>query len=592
MRYISDQPTIHDALGFNDYRQALTEILLCGETPLVVGIYGRWGSGKTSLLKMLREDVQKKRGQACRKGKREIRTVWFTAWKYQRQEALWRAFILRVLDALYPREKTDDVSIPWEKRKRVDPKELEGADKEFVEKLLRLEASLYAPVEWTEQGRIQVNLRELAKEGSKVVAQVALNMLPGVAALKSVTQTLGTLLGDQSLDLEDLVDIFQRETRVQRMAQMTSMEQFERAFQEVLRESLGEDGRLLIFIDDLDRCLPEKAIEILEAIKLFLNVEGTVFVLGLDKDIIRQGIEIHYCQNRANCEKTPIHGDDYLEKIVQIPFHIPPLEQRFTAHYVDVLLNPKSSKRFKPITWRTIKKLRQIPRELQLILAEGIVPNPRQIKRVLNTFHLLQTVALIRDQRLPAQVPIPPPLLAKVVILQVQYPEFFNIWMRHPDVRWIQDLERGLEQDPPMPPSEAKEAWKQLSIDRRSALLRLFRFQLGDGTSTRFQKQKEHVLERLRTLISPLAVTEGILTTFDKFSQALQEGEEAELLQAAINLWRWRSPWVLEEAKNLLKYQSSRVDPVVVHITTLALNAQNIETLVQRLLDAVRSDDA
>ena len=62
------------------------------------------------------------------------------------------------------------------------------------------------------------------------------------------------------------------------------MEQFETTFKEAI-EAMSPDksGRLIVFVDDLDRCLPEKAIEVLEAIKLFLEVPGVVFVLGMDQ---------------------------------------------------------------------------------------------------------------------------------------------------------------------------------------------------------------------------------------------------------------------------------------------------------------------
>ena len=55
-------------------------------------------------------------------------------------------------------------------------------------------------------------------------------------------------------------------------------------------EYVGKDGRLVVFIDDLDRCIPEKAIDILETIKLFLNVPQTVFLIGTDKKVIENGI--------------------------------------------------------------------------------------------------------------------------------------------------------------------------------------------------------------------------------------------------------------------------------------------------------------
>ena len=93
----NDYYTLTDHLKFEDFRPTLGDIILHADTPLTIGVFGPWGSGKTSLLRMLRQDVEAATGA-------KVRTAWVTAWKYDRQEALWRAFILRVLDALYPRE--------------------------------------------------------------------------------------------------------------------------------------------------------------------------------------------------------------------------------------------------------------------------------------------------------------------------------------------------------------------------------------------------------------------------------------------------------------------------------------------------------
>jgi len=79
--YLSDYWTLRDDLYFSDFRQALLTILTQAQTPLTVGVFGPWGSGKTSLLPMLKKDVEDK-------GLRSIRPVWFTAWKYDRHEAL------------------------------------------------------------------------------------------------------------------------------------------------------------------------------------------------------------------------------------------------------------------------------------------------------------------------------------------------------------------------------------------------------------------------------------------------------------------------------------------------------------------------
>ena len=79
--YLTDAATKSDALGFSDFQPALVKILTTAQTPLTVGIFGPWGSGKTSLLQMIQEELDEKFGD-------RVETVWFTAWKYDRHEAL------------------------------------------------------------------------------------------------------------------------------------------------------------------------------------------------------------------------------------------------------------------------------------------------------------------------------------------------------------------------------------------------------------------------------------------------------------------------------------------------------------------------
>ena len=75
--------------------------------------------------------------------------------------------------------------------------------------------------------------------------------------------------------------------------------------------------KLVIFIDDLDRCTPEKALELLESIKTFFDIEGIIYVIGMDPKSIDSIISVKYGK------ESKINGLEYLQKIVQLPFSIP-----------------------------------------------------------------------------------------------------------------------------------------------------------------------------------------------------------------------------------------------------------------------------
>src|SRR6185437_14399836 len=81
-----------------------------------------------------------------------------------------------------------------------------------------------------------------------------------------------------------------------------------------------ENGRFVVMIDDLDRCEPDKAVEVLQAINLLLNFDSFIVCLGIDARIITAAVEKHY---EGLLGTAGASGYEYLDKIVQIPFRIP-----------------------------------------------------------------------------------------------------------------------------------------------------------------------------------------------------------------------------------------------------------------------------
>ena len=93
---LDDLPTDRDALDFLPYVRTLVHVCKTASTPLTVGVFGDWGSGKTSLMRMIKNRLPK-----------GYTTAWFDAWKYDNEETLWRAFLLSVLLAVEEKERGD-----------------------------------------------------------------------------------------------------------------------------------------------------------------------------------------------------------------------------------------------------------------------------------------------------------------------------------------------------------------------------------------------------------------------------------------------------------------------------------------------------
>ena len=83
--------------------------------------------------------------------------------------------------------------------------------------------------------------------------------------------------------------------RACRLALPSATKPVRSTFGQLIKEHVTKQGRrLFVFVDDLDRCLPEAAVGALEAIKLFLDIEDCVFVLGMDRHLVEQGIRVRY----------------------------------------------------------------------------------------------------------------------------------------------------------------------------------------------------------------------------------------------------------------------------------------------------------
>ncbi|HRQ23199.1 MAG TPA: SUMF1/EgtB/PvdO family nonheme iron enzyme, partial [Anaerolineales bacterium] len=206
--------------------------------------------------------------------------------------------------------------------------------------------------------------------------------------------------------------------------QVRSLEQFQEKFATLIKSYISPN-RLVVFVDDLDRCLPEKAIQVLEAIKLFLDVQDCVFVLGIDQDVIARGIEMKYkdVKDKKDAEGKPqftIEGIKYLEKIIQLPFQIPPVIQDDMGKFVEGLSGEWAHE------------------DCHKVFAEGLGDNPRNIKRTVNTFLMLSKLAEKRKEKLKEAVK--PIRLAKVVAIQAAHPDLFNLLLKE-EPRYLRELE-------------------------------------------------------------------------------------------------------------------------------------------------------
>jgi formylglycine-generating enzyme required for sulfatase activity len=187
--------------------------------------------------------------------------------------------------------------------------------------------------------------------------------------------------------------------------------------------------RIVVFIDDLDRCLPEKAVELLESIKLFLNLEGYLFILGVDRGVVEKGINCHYHFYEQNTVPEPsgtatgrvISPDEYLDKIIQMPLELPPIEPTRKRDFILNLLGQAGAYR-----------------EFAEIIETGVDDNPRSLTRFVNLLAFTGRLAeTIKHSILQEDGPQSEPQERKQLLRDYFTPPFYVKWsvliFRHPE---------------------------------------------------------------------------------------------------------------------------------------------------------------
>ncbi|GMV34635.1 MAG: hypothetical protein AMXMBFR60_24640 [Chloroflexota bacterium] len=327
-----DIPTSDDLLGYRRYADSLADKVINSKNkaPLTIGVFGEWGSGKTSFLKMVEKSLNEK----------DIYPIWFNAWKYDQEDNILSALIQTIFEQV-------KINGNFLRRQSVRLK------------LWRNEFSLRNGFWYLAKRLAVLSLRMLVIAFALLIAlgwanvEIEAWLETKVLSLpffqnSSIIQSWGTniiraivgLLGFLAINPDNLFKLFSvnlgvdfskfQKTQSYR-SHISFLDQFNKEFKELI-ELVGNGRPLVIFIDDLDRCMPDKAVQVLETMKLFLDVEGCYFVIAVDKDLIEKAILVKYkdlvnMENEGEDRKKMIAslGENYFEKIVQFPFSLPPI---------------------------------------------------------------------------------------------------------------------------------------------------------------------------------------------------------------------------------------------------------------------------
>ena len=370
MHPLREEPTQEDRLGFEPYVRAVAQIVKAAgedDLPFTVGIFGHWGAGKTSFMKQLEQDLLRADG---------IETVWFYAWKYDRKDIIWNALVqvvARELQNRLPQAESDSGSI-------------EGVIQtigNFRDRMTRL-ASLALPTLVTAAGAA-------AGAGVDPIAGAAIGTLAGSVSKEVGARQEPSCPEKLSVDRYQLIE--------------TLPDEFRTLVQDYLEAS--SKSRLVVFIDDLDRCLPENVVLILEALKLFLDeAKKCIFILGVDRTVVEAAIANHYGGEVG-------FGRQYLDKIVQIGIAVSPA----TRQSVRAFFGP------------AVKEL-GISDEDEPLIGLAAQSNPRIYQRILNNWRLVKLLA--DENGKLAEDPMAGARLLLATSIHVRFPSLYSAARSNP----------------------------------------------------------------------------------------------------------------------------------------------------------------
>ena len=364
--------------------------------PATIGVYGDWGSGKSSLIKLAINDFEDNKNIVC---------LNFNAWLFESYEDAKASLLGSILDKICE-------------------------EKKLTEKATNIAQGLYKSID---------KLKLFKK-----------SFLFGmdIATTGGLFSALSLLLTDSAKeDHTKMMDKIKENIKDEMNENniRNDIKEFRKQFDDLLEET--KIDKLIIFIDELDRCSPDTILSTLEAIRLFLFTGNTVFIIGADERQIAYAVKNKFKEIKG--QEIDI-GKEYLEKLIQYPIRIPRLNSKEMEFYMICLLlqkkldtdkfaelidylNKQKREKFldfdvdyellmnfdKDIANNTRDEI-SIAKQLSPILSAGLNGNPRQCKRFLNSLSMREKMASFRNVDLDRKI------LAKIMLLEYFKPVLFE----------------------------------------------------------------------------------------------------------------------------------------------------------------------
>lgn len=421
---LSDLATEADALGFTPYVQAISDFLTHEETrpPLTLSVEGSWGCGKSSFMKQLQREVKKK----------GAKTVWFNAWRYDKEESMMGAFALAF---------TGELGRALTLKKRVfaycklQKQRFEG--RKFWLMLLGRVSAILVLLYFAHYIVFHTPAKQIFADDPLIKLVLGLgvpgSVLVGLIILKKIYTTTGNPL---KVSLTKFITDPRYQDRI------SFVEGFHSDFQWIV-DSYAPNQRVFVFVDDLDRCDVNKSADMMQALNLLISDSlKIVYVIGLDRKKIAAGLGakyasvIPYLYASSDPHPNPDHtanglefGYSYIEKFIQLPFQVPEVAGKNLKLFFDRINGaelpdqPQRSAEYQQVIVETGVDSERVRSAVELV-AGALDYNPRRIKQFINMFRLKALLASRTGlfSQSEGTVALTFSQLAKLVAIELRWP--------------------------------------------------------------------------------------------------------------------------------------------------------------------------
>ncbi len=407
----NDIETTTDYLNFSIVSKTVADLIIeSGDNPISIGVSGSWGVGKSSMVKMIGKDLNNQSGN------NKYIFLEFNAWLYQGYEdaksALLQSVTQKLTEEMQKQEINEDDELGKKFKKflkRINWFQVSKLTLPLFAGFIPGAASVGVIANFANAIKNSWNNRDKKSENGEAIN----------TAFEGLTPELENLLKDN----EEIVEPVTKQ-----------IEEIRDEFEEILGQL---KVKLVVLVDDLDRCLPETAISTLEAMRLLLFVKRTAFIIAADEQMIRNGVRAHF----NGVELSDGLVTSYFDKLIQVPIKIPHLGIAEVKVYIVLLFMELEVRRnrvkqetfsdaqnklsnFLSKAWEddvTIEKIKgvfdddtekimkeyiAIADQLAGILVsdDNIKGNPRLIKRLLNALEIRKKVAKFNGMTLDSGV--------------------------------------------------------------------------------------------------------------------------------------------------------------------------------------------